>query len=142
MESEDEYQDAMGGSSVDGDNDMSTTGDSADFVNDLNTIQGDIMDLDKPPTEKQVEKKKKKHPFRESRPLPPIHNTAPRECGLCHSTHGPGGCLMTQTSENLVEYRRMLVTHADDEPWDDRVSIPSHKLQKRIVVTVCHRLPR
>jgi len=29
---------------------------------------------------------------------------------------------MTQTSANLVEYRSMLITHADDESWEDRVA--------------------
>ncbi|KLO20752.1 hypothetical protein SCHPADRAFT_816295 [Schizopora paradoxa] len=122
VDSEDEYQDVTKGLPVDSDNDSTTTGDTAGFVNDLNTLQVNGMDLDIPLAEKQVKKAKKKHPFREPRPLSPIHNTGPRECGLCHSTHGPGGCLMTQTSENLVEYRMMLVTHADDEPWDDRVA--------------------
>lgn len=121
VDSEDEYRDMAKNAPVDSDNDSTTTGDTNGFFDDLNALRGDVMDDDKAVLERPAKKRKKKHPFREQRPLSPIHNTGPRECGLCHSVHGPGGCLMTQTSANLVEYRKMLVNHAEDEPWDDRV---------------------
>ncbi|KAF8519115.1 P-loop containing nucleoside triphosphate hydrolase protein [Hysterangium stoloniferum] len=35
-----------------------------------------------------------------------------RPCGLCHGLHGPGECFMTQNPENLVDYRRMLLTES------------------------------
>lgn len=43
------------------------------------------------------------------------------DCGLCGDRHGPGECLMVDRSENLAEYREMLILHADDEPWEERV---------------------
>lgn len=45
------------------------------------------------------------------------------DCGLCSQRHKPGQCVMIERSENLAEYRGMLVLHADDEPWDARVCI-------------------
>ncbi|EDR15764.1 SNF2 family DNA-dependent ATPase [Laccaria bicolor S238N-H82] len=41
-------------------------------------------------------------------------------CGLCGGRHGQEQCLMTDKSENLAEYREMLILHADDEPWEER----------------------
>jgi hypothetical protein len=53
------------------------------------------------------------------------HNTGQQQltiaCGLCGDRHGSGECLMVDRSENLAEYREMLILHADDEPWDERV---------------------
>lgn len=43
------------------------------------------------------------------------------DCGLCGDRHGSGECPMINRSENLVEYREMLIRHADDEPWEERV---------------------
>ena len=45
-------------------------------------------------------------------------------CGLCGETHGDGfgECSMTDKSENLAEYRELLILHADDEDWETRVS--------------------
>ncbi|KAF8807753.1 hypothetical protein BYT27DRAFT_7189847 [Phlegmacium glaucopus] len=42
------------------------------------------------------------------------------DCGLCGHRHGFGECLMVDRSENLAEYREMLILHADDEPWEER----------------------
>lgn len=44
-------------------------------------------------------------------------------CGLCATTHaeGPGECFMTDRSENLAEFRKMLLTHSDYEPVEQRV---------------------
>ena len=53
------------------------------------------------------------------------HNTGQQpttiDCGLCGDRHGSGECLMVDRSENLAEYREMLILHADDEPWEERV---------------------
>ena len=54
------------------------------------------------------------------------HSTGQQEqhtidCGLCGERHGSGECLMVDRSENLAEYREMLILHADDEPWEERV---------------------
>jgi hypothetical protein len=46
-------------------------------------------------------------------------------CGLCGLSHGPGRCTMTESSENLVEYRYMLLMHADHEPIQERVCLYS-----------------
>jgi hypothetical protein len=35
---------------------------------------------------------------------------------------GPGECFMTDQSEHLAEFREMLLLHADDEPWEQRVT--------------------
>jgi chromodomain-helicase-DNA-binding protein 4 len=64
-----------------------------------------------------------------SAPLPPIHHSAQLNvplCGLCAKRHGdgPGECVMTERSEHLAEFREMLLLHADDEPWKERVSRP------------------
>ena len=45
------------------------------------------------------------------------------DCGLCGNRHGFGQCLMVDRSANLAEYREMLILHADDEPWEERVRI-------------------
>ena len=52
------------------------------------------------------------------------HNTGQQpniDCGLCGDRHGSGECLMVDRSENLAEYREMLILHTDDEPWEERV---------------------
>ena len=58
-------------------------------------------------------------------PLNPIQNTGQHyvgpDCGLCGQRHESGQCLMVDRSENLAEYREMLILHADDEPWEERV---------------------
>lgn len=43
-------------------------------------------------------------------------------CGLCGLAHGAGNCYMTESSENLAEYRYMLLVHGDDEPPHERVN--------------------
>ncbi|GLB35984.1 putative class II histone deacetylase complex subunits 2 and 3 [Lyophyllum shimeji] len=60
-------------------------------------------------------------------PLSPIHNAGVRNvqyCGLCGGRHGegPGQCVMTERSENLAEFREILLLHADDEPWERRTA--------------------
>ena len=54
-----------------------------------------------------------------------FHSTGQQQptinCGLCGHRHGFGECLMVDRSENLAEYREMLILHADDEPWEERV---------------------
>ena len=46
----------------------------------------------------------------------------PHLCGLCATRHGPGHCFMTDSSKHLAEFREMLLLHADDEPWEQRVT--------------------
>ncbi|KAH0590929.1 hypothetical protein H2248_001042 [Termitomyces sp. 'cryptogamus'] len=58
-------------------------------------------------------------------PLAPIHSSRVVQfCGLCGTRHGdgPGECVMTEKSENLAEFREMLMLHADDEPWEQRTA--------------------
>ncbi|EGO30851.1 hypothetical protein SERLADRAFT_444458 [Serpula lacrymans var. lacrymans S7.9] len=43
-------------------------------------------------------------------------------CGLCGLAHGSGSCLMTERSENLAEYRAILLKHGGDEPPEERAS--------------------
>jgi chromodomain-helicase-DNA-binding protein 4 len=71
-------------------------------------------------TLKKLEKENRK------KPLGPIHNTTPQvahDCGLCGLQHTNGQCIMVERSENLAEYREMLILHAEDEPWDERVCV-------------------
>ena len=58
------------------------------------------------------------------KPLLPTQNTvqpALSDCGLCGQKHHGASCAMVAQSENLAEYREMLIFHADDEPWEERV---------------------
>lgn len=60
-------------------------------------------------------------------PLSPILNRPDlnREaavCGLCGLSHPEAQCFMTESSENLAQYRNILLTHSGDEPLDMRVS--------------------
>lgn len=71
--------------------------------------------------------------YREGAPLSPIHNTHSYRgedgislCGLCGTKHGDGACYMTESSENLAEYRQMLILHAEDEPMEERVRVCQH----------------
>lgn len=45
-------------------------------------------------------------------------------CGLCRANHDAkkGSCLLVESSNNLAEYRQMLMLHANDESDDVRVS--------------------
>ncbi|KAF9270030.1 hypothetical protein L218DRAFT_952224 [Marasmius fiardii PR-910] len=44
-------------------------------------------------------------------------------CGLCGQTHTSDGfCAMAESSENLAEFREILILHADDEPYEQRVA--------------------
>lgn len=59
-------------------------------------------------------------------PLLPYQNTLQpslSDCGLCGRTHHGGECVMIERSEDLAEYREMLIFHADDEPWEERVCL-------------------
>jgi hypothetical protein len=50
-------------------------------------------------------------------------------CGLCGMIHGEGTCSMTEKSENLAEYRKMLLTHEGDEPLEERVCFSCEVLE-------------
>ncbi|KAK1228665.1 hypothetical protein PQX77_008318 [Marasmius sp. AFHP31] len=44
-------------------------------------------------------------------------------CGLCGQHHSEAsGCAMTESSENLAEFREMLIMNGGDEPWEDRIA--------------------
>jgi hypothetical protein len=47
-------------------------------------------------------------------------------CGLCGLTHADRPCYMIESSENLVQYRDILMNHAGDESIEDRVSYCIH----------------
>lgn len=65
--------------------------------------------------------------YRDATPLSPIHNsydemdTEDLVCSLCGVNHEDGACYMTESSENLAEYRRILILHGEDEPMETRV---------------------
>ncbi|KAI0720008.1 SNF2 family N-terminal domain-containing protein [Cerioporus squamosus] len=88
----------------------------------------------------RLAQKQKKHrsdvPYR---PLSPIQNRqgpGPGEefCGLCATYHAPGHCSMTESPENLAEYRLMLMQHAGDE------SIEERRAAIRVIDETLHRL--
>lgn len=59
-------------------------------------------------------------------PLSPILNRPNQSaavCGLCGLAHPEAACFMTESSENLAQYRNILLTHAGDESLEDRVRI-------------------
>ncbi|KAH8119925.1 hypothetical protein DFH11DRAFT_1557318 [Phellopilus nigrolimitatus] len=59
-------------------------------------------------------------PSSSKRPSLPIFNQSKTEgCGLCGTSHGPGRCHMTENSENLAEYRKILIL-SEEEPYGDR----------------------
>ena len=73
-----------------------------------------------------AQKQKHHRPDASHRPLSPIQNRqgpGPGEefCGLCATYHAPGECSMTESPENLAEYRLMLLQHAGDESIEERV---------------------
>ncbi|CDO72994.1 hypothetical protein BN946_scf185007.g48 [Trametes cinnabarina] len=55
-------------------------------------------------------------------------------CGLCHSFHPPGHCSMTESPENLAQYRLMLMQHAGDETIEER------RAAIRVIDETLHRL--
>ncbi|KAI0756774.1 SNF2 family N-terminal domain-containing protein [Daedaleopsis nitida] len=55
-------------------------------------------------------------------------------CGLCAKTHAPGQCAMTDSPENLAQYRLMLMQHAGDEAIEER------RAAIRVIDETLHRL--
>ena len=49
-----------------------------------------------------------------------VQDREQRECGLCGTRHA-GPCTMTESSENLAEYRMLLFNQAKDEDIEERV---------------------
>ncbi|KAI0689886.1 SNF2 family N-terminal domain-containing protein [Cytidiella melzeri] len=70
--------------------------------------------------------------------LYPAPTTLPRveeqPCGLCGLNHGDQPCFMTERSENLAQYRYILMNHAGDESLEDRkaaIAVIDETLHKR-----------
>ncbi|KIK79668.1 hypothetical protein PAXRUDRAFT_833992 [Paxillus rubicundulus Ve08.2h10] len=49
-----------------------------------------------------------------------LHDDDGQQCGLCGQSHARGVCTMTDSPQNLVEFREILMNHASDEPWVHR----------------------
>ena len=70
---------------------------------------------------------KKKSRYVNDNPLSPILNRTGlslkggEACGLCGLSHPEAACFMTESSENLAQYRNILLTHAGDEALEERV---------------------
>ncbi|KAI0673358.1 hypothetical protein C8Q78DRAFT_968243 [Trametes maxima] len=66
------------------------------------------------------------------------HKGVPQEqgefCGLCGKVHPPGHCSMTDSPENLAQYRLMLMQHAGDETIEER------RAAIRVIDETLHRL--
>ncbi|EIW64252.1 uncharacterized protein TRAVEDRAFT_158327 [Trametes versicolor FP-101664 SS1] len=82
-----------------------------------------------------------KHSDLTSRALSPIHNRPKASgrpqgelCGLCGKIHPPGQCSMTDSPENLAQYRLMLMQHAGDETIEER------RAAIRVIDETLHRL--
>ncbi|KAH8099377.1 SNF2 family N-terminal domain-containing protein [Cristinia sonorae] len=74
------------------------------------------QNLPRPPPKKQKQKEK----------LP--------RCGLCGTAHQDGACFMTESGENLAEFRAILLSHAGDETIEERraaIAIIDETLYKR-----------
>ncbi|KAI0639630.1 hypothetical protein C8Q77DRAFT_1082196 [Trametes polyzona] len=76
-----------------------------------------------------------------NRALSPIHNRPKATdrpqgdfCGLCGKIHPPGHCPMTESPENLAQYRLMLMQHAGDETIEER------RAAIRVIDETLHRL--
>ncbi|EMD41939.1 hypothetical protein CERSUDRAFT_90530 [Gelatoporia subvermispora B] len=95
----------------------------ADDLAELATGQAPSSDPPRAPREGKVKKPRHSH----KSPLSPISNrpstvqddNPDKQCGLCGTRH-QGPCYMTQSSENLAQYRHILLVHAGDEPLEDR----------------------
>ncbi|KZT75062.1 hypothetical protein DAEQUDRAFT_659936 [Daedalea quercina L-15889] len=77
-------------------------------------------------------------------PLSPIQNSNEARCGLCGSYHGDQPCFMTESSENLAQYRLMLLVHAGDEPLEDRraaIQVIDETLHKRGMIHLIYGQP-
>ncbi|KAK0478320.1 SNF2 family DNA-dependent ATPase [Armillaria novae-zelandiae] len=84
-------------------------------TNASNVSVPNIETSGRPSLPKKVRKPKETGPFTA------IQNMVDT-CGLCGKRHGDrlGECTMTDKSENLAEFREMLILHADDEPFEER----------------------
>ncbi|KAF7799325.1 hypothetical protein EIP86_010557 [Pleurotus ostreatoroseus] len=83
---------------------------------------------------------KKKSRYVNDIPLSPILNRTGlslkggEACGLCGLSHPEAACFMTESSENLAQYRNILLTHAGDEALEDRqaaIDVIDETLYKR-----------
>ncbi|KAI0068286.1 hypothetical protein BV25DRAFT_1987089 [Artomyces pyxidatus] len=75
--------------------------------------------------------------------IPEAPVDAPTPCGLCGTSHS-GPCYMTDSSENLAEYRKLLFFEATDEPIEDRraaIEIIDDTLNKRGQLHLIHGQP-
>uniref|UniRef100_A0A0W0FGI3 Putative SNF2 family DNA-dependent ATPase n=1 Tax=Moniliophthora roreri TaxID=221103 RepID=A0A0W0FGI3_MONRR len=55
--------------------------------------------------------------------IPSVASVTQAPCGLCGQVHDDSeGCMMLEKSENLAEFREMLIMHSEDEPWEQRVA--------------------
>jgi hypothetical protein len=96
-------------------------------------LSSQISDFAPLPAPAPVPKPKPK----KSRPKPALVERHP-ECGLCGERHEIGHCFMTLKSENLKEYRELLILHTDDESWEERVS----PLSVGLVMDLMRRIER
>jgi hypothetical protein len=123
---EDDDSDATAGQVVDGDIAGITSSPAADAKAAAAAARAKVLQREKGligSTENPGASSKQRQRKRHNAPLSPIENrTGIENCGLCHARHGPGACYMTESSENLAEYRYMLLCYADDEPLEERVS--------------------
>ncbi|KAK0208177.1 SNF2 family DNA-dependent ATPase [Desarmillaria ectypa] len=91
-------------------------GDASDTRTTASSVGVQGLEMIAPPA---LPKKVKKP--RETGPFTAIQNMVDT-CGLCGRRHGDrlGECAMTDRSENLAEFREMLILYADDEPFEER----------------------
>lgn len=108
-----------------------TASDNESIEDDSDIVMGDIDD-DYPELQHQMHSMVQGETQAITQSLKPRIKTSHKPsslvhpvCSLCGERHGDGfgECPMTDSSQNLAEYRELLILHADDEPWETRVSI-------------------
>lgn len=59
-------------------------------------------------------------------------------CGLCGTIHSDDACFMTESAENLAEFRNILLSHAGDETIEERVRTVLQLIVGFDILTIQH----
>ncbi|KAI9057725.1 hypothetical protein FKP32DRAFT_1597935 [Trametes sanguinea] len=117
--------------------------DAASESDDVQEVAMDIDDIQmlQGPTKEGTKTTKRRRQTHIDRTMSPLDDRAQVSrrplgefCGLCGKIHQPGHCSMTESPENLAQYRLMLMQHAGDE------SIEERRAAIRVIDETLHRL--
>ncbi|OSD03298.1 hypothetical protein PYCCODRAFT_1434714 [Trametes coccinea BRFM310] len=110
-------------------------------VDDIQMLQVSEPSPWAPPTKQGTKTTKRRREVHIDRRVSPIDDRAQGSirpqgefCGLCGKIHQPGYCSMTESPENLAQYRLMLMQHAGDETIEER------RAAIRVIDETLHRL--